>query len=94
MGGVGPPLACHSGHVARDLEAAVEAYRAAQQRVTDAKAETAAALAAVPDARARLAAAIVAEAHAGERVGDLARRTGYGREQVRRILRAGGVEAD
>lgn len=77
-----------------DLEAALAAYQAAQQRVLDAREEERAALAAVPVARAQLAAAIVAEAVAGARVGDLARRTGYGREQVRRILRAGGVEAD
>lgn len=80
--------------MASDLEAAAEAYRAAQQRIADATAERAAAIAAVPEARARLAAAIVAEALVGARVVDLARRTGYGREQVRRILRAGGIEAD
>jgi len=91
---VGPRVACQSGLVTGDLDAAVQAYRAAQQRVVDVRAEERAAVAAVPEARAQLAAAIVAEARAGGRVVDLARRTGYGREQVRRILRAGGVEAD
>lgn len=83
---------CQSGHVASDLEAATEAYKAALQRVTDAVAEVAAARAAVPDARARLAVAIVEAYRAGVRVGEIARVSGYGREQVRRILRAAGVE--
>lgn len=77
-----------------DLEAATAAYRAALQRVEDAQAEVAEARTAVPEARATLAAAIVAAALGGTRVGDLAKITGYGREQVRRILRAGGVEPD
>lgn len=75
-----------------DLEAASEAYQAALRRVSDALAEVSAARSALPDARARLAAAIVGAYRAGMRVGDIARTTSYGREQVRRILRAGGVE--
>lgn len=84
---------CQSGHVTRDLEAATASYRAALQRVTDAVAEVANARSAVPDARAFLAEAIVNAYEAGARVGEIARVTGYGREQVRRILRNGGVEA-
>lgn len=89
----GTHRACQSGHVTGDLEAATEVYRAALQRVTDAVAEVSAARAAIPEARAHLATAIVAAHGAGVRVGDIARVTGYGREQVRRILRAGGVQA-
>lgn len=74
------------------LDAAVEAYQQALQRVQDAQAEVAAARADVPEARERLAAAIVASYGEGVRVGELAKRTGYGREQIRRILRAAGVE--
>jgi uncharacterized protein (DUF2336 family) len=79
--------------MATDLEAASAAYQAALQRVTDAVAEVAAARAAVPDARAKLAVNIVAAYRSGIKVGQIAVVTGYGREQVRRILRAGGVEA-
>ncbi|MEU4566425.1 hypothetical protein [Micromonospora sp. NPDC023956] len=43
--------------------------------------------------RERLAVAIVTAYRDGTRVGEIAQITGYGREQVRRILRAGGVEA-
>lgn len=85
---------CHSGHVTSDLEAASEAYQAALRRVSDALAEVSAARAAVPDVRVQLAAAIVAAKLAGVRVGEIARSTPYGREQVRRILRAGGVPPD
>ena len=91
---MGTRVAWLSGHVSDDLEAATAAYRAALNRVTDAIAEVAAARTAVPEARARLAAAIVDAYRSGSRVGKIATVTGYGREQVRRILRAGGVEAD
>jgi hypothetical protein len=82
--------------VVGELEAAAEAYRAAVQRVTDVQAELGEARAAVPVARARMAEAIVEAARAGVRQGEIVRITGYGREQVRRITRAGGVapEAD
>ncbi len=86
--------ACQSGHVTSDLEAASAAYQAALQRVTDAVAEVAAARAALPTARANLAEAIAAAYRAGARVGEIAKVSHYGREQVRRILRAGGVEPD
>lgn len=78
-----------------DLEAAAQAYRAALQRVQDGLAEVASARADVPKVREQLAAAIVtAYRDGGHRVGEIARVTGYGREQVRRILRAGGVEPE
>ncbi|GAA4681430.1 helix-turn-helix domain-containing protein [Phytohabitans rumicis] len=80
--------------MASDLEAAAEAYRAALKRVDDGLAEVAAARTDVPKVRTRLAAAIVQAYLDGTRVGEIARVSGYGREQVRRILRAGGVEAD
>ncbi|WP_343445213.1 helix-turn-helix domain-containing protein [Micromonospora schwarzwaldensis] len=44
--------------------------------------------------RERLAAAIVTAYRDGQRVGEIARVSGYGREQVRRILRANGVEPE
>jgi predicted transcriptional regulator len=80
--------------VTTGLEAASEAYQAALGRVTDALAEVAAARAAVPEVRARLADAIVTAYRSGMRVGEIARISGYGREQVRRILRRAGVEPD
>ncbi len=86
--------ACQSGHVEGDLEAASEEYRVALQRVQDGLAEVASARADVPKVRERLAAAIVTGYRDGRRVGEIARVTGYGREQVRRILRAGGVEPE
>ena len=81
-----------SGHVAGDLEAVSEAYRVALQRVQDGLAEVASARADLPKVREQLAAASVAAYREGRRDGEIARVTGYGREQVRRILRAGGVE--
>ena len=80
------------------LAGAVRALRTAQADVprveVRAKELIAAARVRVDEARAALAAVIVAEYLAGERVGELAARSGYTRETVRRILRAGGVEAD
>lgn len=80
------------------LEDALEAFRAAQARVpaaeAEAKASVVAARTAVEQARAVRDAAIVAEALAGVAQVDIIRRTGYGRETIRRILRAGGVEPD
>lgn len=66
---------------------------AALQRVQDGLAEVASARTDVPRVRERLAVAIVTAYRDGTRVGEIAQITGYGREQVRRILRAGGVEA-
>jgi DNA-binding NarL/FixJ family response regulator len=81
-----------------DLDSAVRAYSAAQEGVqaaqeqarrlvSDARAE-------VDRARERLAAAVVRAARRGVRQKEIAERTHYTRETVRRILRAGGVEAD
>lgn len=81
-----------------DLEAATRAYHEAQAAVDDAQA---AARQLVIDARAKvdqkrteLADAIVQAARDGVRQTDIVRVTGYARESVRRILRAGGVEPD
>ena len=67
------------------------AERRAEQRAREIRA---AARAKVDRAREQLHAAIVAEYAAGARQVDLARRTGYARETIRRILRAGGIEPD
>ena len=91
---VRPLLPWQGGHVPKEVEAAAEAYRAAKNGVDRAKAAVKTALAVVPVARARLAKAIVADYERGERIGELARRSGYGREQVRRILRKAGIEPD
>jgi hypothetical protein len=93
MARVGPLDGCKSGHVTSALEAAASAYHAALRRVDDALGEVAAARAAVPTAREVLAGEIVEAYRAGMRVGEIARLSGYGREQVRRILRRAGVEA-
>jgi hypothetical protein len=81
-----------------DLEAAMRAYHEAQAAVdtaqSDAKRLVADARAGVVRARERVAAAIVAAARAGVRQRDIVAVTGYSREQVRRICRAAGVEAD
>ncbi|WP_431892636.1 hypothetical protein [Micromonospora haikouensis] len=45
-------------------------------------------------ARAELADAIVEAARAGDRQTDIARTSGYTREQVRRICRAAGLAAE
>ncbi len=85
---------CEYGRVLGDLEAAVRAYRAAQEAVGDAEQRLAEARSGVPAARERLHAAIVAAGQAGVRQRDLTAVTGYNRESIRRILRAGGVEPD
>jgi hypothetical protein len=81
-----------------DLDAAIRAYRravagidaaqrAAKRRV-DASRERADA------ARAVLHEAMIEAANQGVRPVDLQKRTGYTKERVRQILRAGGVEPD
>lgn len=82
------------GRVLHDLEAAADAYEAAQDRITEAERALAEARAAAPGVRRRLHQAIVVAAQAGARQVEIIEVTGYSREQVRRILRAGGVEAD
>ncbi len=78
------------------LDDLVKAYRRAENAVPVAERAATAKLKAAREARtaARLALAegIVAAWHAGTSQAEIARRTGYSREQVRRILRAAGVE--
>jgi hypothetical protein len=69
-------------------QAAVDTAQSdAKQLVVDARAG-------VVSARERLAAAIVDAARAGVRQRDICAVTGYSREQVRRICRAAGIEAE
>ena len=79
-----------------DLGKLSAALRDALTAVDDVKAGNAERLArareAVETARRALAVAIVAAYVNGDRTGEIATATGYGREQVRRILRANGVE--
>lgn len=63
------------------------AQRAAKRRVEAARERADA-------ARAALHAAMVAAAQAGTRPVEIERRTGYTKERVRQILRAGGVEPE
>ena len=63
----------------------------AEERARQIKAE---ARACVDRARQELHAAMVAEYERGARHVDLVKRTGYSRERVRQILRAGGIEPD
>ena len=77
-----------------DLEAAARAYRAAQAAVGAAERAVGEARTRVPAARERLHAAIVAAARDGVRQADLVKMTGYNRESIRRILRAGGIEPE
>jgi hypothetical protein len=85
---------CEYGHVLDDLEAAMQAYREAREAVVEAERGLVEVKAGVPAARRKVADAIVRAAAAGARQRDIVRITGYNREQVRRITRAGGVEAD
>ena len=78
----------------RDLEAAARAYAAALAAVTDAQERLAEARQGVPAARQHLAEEIVRATLAGARQVDVMAASGYSREQVRRILRSGGVEPD
>jgi predicted transcriptional regulator len=68
--------------------------RARERAQAQAKRIVAEARARVEQARATLAEKIVAEYLAGARVAELARRSDYSRETIRRILRAAGVEPD
>jgi hypothetical protein len=80
------------------LEDLVKAYRRAESAVPSVERAAAAKVKAAREARttARLALAegIVEAWHAGTSQAEIARITGYSREQVRRILRAHGVEPD
>jgi hypothetical protein len=87
-------------NVTDPLIAATRTYRAALAAVetvrVQAKAEAARkvdqAKARADAARTALAGAIVQAAHDGTRQRDIVKATGYSRERVRTILRAGGVE--
>ena len=67
------------------LAAVTAAQQQAEQRIAAARADVAA-------KRAELADAIVEAARDGTRQVDIIKATGYSRERVRTILRAGGVE--
>ncbi|GIF71920.1 hypothetical protein [Asanoa siamensis] len=79
------------GEAVRAFKAAQAALPRAEERadqlVADARAR-------ISEARAALAAEIVAEYENGARVNDLAHRSGYTRETIRRILRAAGIPPD
>ena len=94
---VASALTCEYGQVDQ-LGEALRAFKAAQAGVprAEVRARTlvAAARARVDAARANLAGTIVAEYQRGARVADLASRAEYSRENIRRILRAAGVEPD
>lgn len=90
-------LTCNYGQVDH-LEAAVEAFKTAQAGVPKAEQRARelveAARGKVDQARAALHQTIVTEYQNGRRVNELARRSDYNRETIRRILRAAGVEPD
>lgn len=81
-----------------DLDAAVRDYRRALASIDTAKLAATRRIAQAREradaARAVLHAAMVEAVEAGVRPTELARRTGYTKERVRQILRAGGVEPD
>ncbi|WP_412748300.1 hypothetical protein [Krasilnikovia sp. M28-CT-15] len=77
----------------KDLETAAQAYADAQGAIAEAQQALSAARDDVRIARQGLADAIVAATLAGARQIDVMKVTGYSREQIRRILRAAGVEA-
>lgn len=85
---------CQYGRVRGDLEAAANAYRAAQAAVGDAERALSAAKQDVPAAREKLHATMAAAARAGMKQVELIAITGYNRESVRRILRAAGIEPE
>lgn len=81
-----------------NLADAVKAHRAAQNAVTVAQEAAQARVRAAREreaaARLALAAAMVESARDGMRQIDIIKITGYSRERVRSILRAGGVDPD
>ncbi|NBE83108.1 hypothetical protein [Micromonospora rubida] len=83
--------------MADDLAVAVRAYEQARAAMTGARAEADRIVVEAKDeittTRSRLAKAIVEAARNGTRQVDIVRATGYTRERIRQILRAGGVEA-
>jgi len=75
-----------------NLSDAVRKYRSAQSAVSDLESQTVEARAEVERARAELAEAIIDAARSGVRQVDIQRISGYSRERIRQILRAGGIE--
>lgn len=90
-------LTCDDGQVDQ-VVSALRALKAAQSGVPRAEQKAkdlvAAAREQVNQARAHLAEQIVAEYQRGAKVGELAARSEYNRETIRRILRAAGVEPE
>ncbi|MFI1194370.1 hypothetical protein ACH4T9_14095 [Micromonospora sp. NPDC020750] len=84
--------------MADDLATAARAYQQGQATMSSAQAEAermvTEARGEIVAARSRLAEAIIEAARSGMRQVDIVRATGYTRERIRQILRAGGVEAD
>jgi len=80
------------------LDDLVKAYRRAESAVPAAEraaeAKVKAAREAQAAARRALAAGIIEAWQAGISQSEIARRTGYSREHIRRILRAGGIEPE
>lgn len=75
------------------LDDAVKAHRQALADQEAARAAVVTTRQRSDETRRTLAAAMVAEARAGMAQVEIIKRTGYSRERVRSILRAGGVEA-
>lgn len=90
-------MACDPRPVGQ-LDEAAKAFRQADAALERAKAAAAERIAKArtdrTQARDRLHAAIVAEAQAGTPQVEIIRVSGYSRDRVRTILRAGGVEPD
>jgi hypothetical protein len=76
------------------LDDAASAYRAAVGRLDAARQAVPVARAAVAEARSVLATAMVEAARGGMTQTEIIKRSGYTRERVRQILRAGGIEPD
>ena len=80
--------------MANRLDEAVRAYRDAQSAAAASEQRAAEDRAEVARMRDALAEAIVEAAKSGMRQVDIIRISGYSRERVRQILRAGGVEPE
>ena len=76
------------------LDQAANTYRRAKADLADARRRVGPARTAVDRARLELAEAIAEAARSGMRQVDIVRASGYTRENVRRILRAAGIEPD
>lgn len=76
------------------LDDAAAAYRDAVARLDAARRAVPLARNAVAEARTMLADAMVEAARGGMSQTEIIKRSGYTRERVRQILRAGGIEPD